>query len=144
MLQASTSSHCFQGGVEWRKMIYWRVSHEKITKNKMMTVTILMKKVCYFSLHILQLLINNRGSVCRKWNHNFLAIPNYMYVCNKILYDILKFSEWHYFDVFHVITANFFQKCFIFSYRFSIILRTLNSAELPCLQYICIVSSTEK
>ena len=143
MFQASRSSGCFQGGVEWRKMIYWRVSHEKITKNRMMTVTILTKKVCYFSLHILQLLINKRGSVCRKCNHDFLAVLNYMYVCNKILY-ILKFSESHYFNVFHVITANFFQKHFIFSYRFSIILRPLSSSKLPCFRYTFIVSSTEK
>ena len=128
MLQASGWSHCFQGGVEWRRMIYWRVSHEKITRNKMMTVMILMK-VCYFSLHISQLLIDKRGSVCRQCNHNFLAVPNYMHVCNKILYNILKFSEScnHIILMFFMLLLlTFFQKYFIFSYRFSIILRPLN------------------
>ena len=74
----------------WSKMkkdVYWRISFTTITVNKMMTVMILMKRVCYFSLDNSQLIINKRGNLTKI----FLLYPiRCMFV---FLYAILKFSK---------------------------------------------------
>ena len=74
----------------WSKMKkddYWRISFTTITVNKMMTVMILMKMVCYFSLDNSQLIINKRGNLTKI----FLLYPiRCMFV---FLYAILKFSK---------------------------------------------------